>query len=277
MFSRVRTHLSPATAIATLALVFAMSGGAYAAQRYLITSSKQISPKVLKSLKGANGKAGPAGPAGPAGAAGPAGVGAAGPQGPAGPAGPAGANGTGVTSKALKAKEGGCVNGGSEFTSESGKTTACNGEKGKEGTFGGSTLPEGKTLRGLYSASGFGEAAKPEPGYGTVHAVANFALPLAAEPVTHFVTLEEVHKREEGKTEAEGAAPAACPGTIEEPGAQAGNLCLFEGVIENGSLPPFPLVSVTGTPGSGYIGLLVTDFTGAKGPILISGSWAVTG
>ncbi|MGH2879601.1 MAG: hypothetical protein ACRDK4_08360, partial [Solirubrobacteraceae bacterium] len=54
----------------TLALVFAMTGGAYAAKKYLITNTKQISPKVLKQLKGAKGPAGPAGPEGKAGAPG---------------------------------------------------------------------------------------------------------------------------------------------------------------------------------------------------------------
>ncbi len=73
---RERIHVSPTSVIATLALVFAMTGGAYAAKKYLITSTKQISPSVLKALQG---KAGPAGAAGAAGA-----------QGPAGPAGPAG-------------------------------------------------------------------------------------------------------------------------------------------------------------------------------------------
>jgi hypothetical protein len=59
-----------------------MGGSAVAATHYLITSTKQISPKVLKELKkpGANGAAGPAGGAGP--------------QGPGGASGTAGANGT---------------------------------------------------------------------------------------------------------------------------------------------------------------------------------------
>ena len=38
--------------MATLALIFAMSGGAYAASHYLITSTKQIKPSVLGHLKG---------------------------------------------------------------------------------------------------------------------------------------------------------------------------------------------------------------------------------
>jgi hypothetical protein len=82
-----RRHLNYANVVATLALVFAMSGGALAAKHYLINSTKQIKPSVLKSLKGNTGKPGAAGPGGPAGPAGP--VGPVGPGGPAGPAGSA--------------------------------------------------------------------------------------------------------------------------------------------------------------------------------------------
>jgi uncharacterized low-complexity protein len=84
----MRKHLSYANVAATLALVFAMSGGALAASHYLITSTSQISPKVLKKLKGKTGKTGPAGATGAAGAAG-----AAGPQGPAGKEGSPGKEG----------------------------------------------------------------------------------------------------------------------------------------------------------------------------------------
>ena len=45
----MRGRLSYANVAMTLALVFAMSGGAYAASKYVITSTKQISPKVLKA------------------------------------------------------------------------------------------------------------------------------------------------------------------------------------------------------------------------------------
>ena len=60
----MRTRLSYANVVATLALVFAMSGGALAAKHYLIHSTKQISPKVLKALKGRTGPAGPKGETG---------------------------------------------------------------------------------------------------------------------------------------------------------------------------------------------------------------------
>ena len=54
----MRKHLTYANVAATLALVFAMSGGALAAKHYLINSTKQINPKVLKKLRGAKGTTG---------------------------------------------------------------------------------------------------------------------------------------------------------------------------------------------------------------------------
>ncbi len=53
-----RKRFTYANVASTLALVFAMTGGAYAADKVLITSTKQISPKVLTALKGKNGKNG---------------------------------------------------------------------------------------------------------------------------------------------------------------------------------------------------------------------------
>jgi hypothetical protein len=66
----IKPKLSYANVAATLALVFSMTGGAMAAHHYLITSTKQISPKVVKALTGKTGKTGAAGPAGSPGAAG---------------------------------------------------------------------------------------------------------------------------------------------------------------------------------------------------------------
>ena len=72
----MRRRLSYANVTATLALVFAMSGGALAANHYLINSTKQINPKVLKKLTGKTGRrTGAAGAAGPTGASGPQGKG----------------------------------------------------------------------------------------------------------------------------------------------------------------------------------------------------------
>jgi hypothetical protein len=63
----MRKRLSYANVAATLALVFSMTGGALAANHYLISSTKQINPKVLKKLKGPKGKTGAAGAQGPQG------------------------------------------------------------------------------------------------------------------------------------------------------------------------------------------------------------------
>jgi hypothetical protein len=75
-------RLTYANVTATLALVFAMSGGALAANHYLIHSTKQISPKVLKKLHGARGRTGPNGLIGPQGVKGD--TGGRGPRGPEG-------------------------------------------------------------------------------------------------------------------------------------------------------------------------------------------------
>ena len=66
----------PAMAVALLALFIAMGGSAVAASHYLINSTAQINPKVLKKLRGEAGIAGTAGTSG-----------APGPQGKEGPAG----------------------------------------------------------------------------------------------------------------------------------------------------------------------------------------------
>jgi hypothetical protein len=80
-----RRHLNYANVTATVALVFAMSGGALAAHHYLINSTKQINPKVLKKLKGNTGATGTAGAQGK--------EGPSGKEGPAGKEGSKGANG----------------------------------------------------------------------------------------------------------------------------------------------------------------------------------------
>jgi hypothetical protein len=91
---------SPAMVVAVLALVVAMGGTAAAATHYLLSSTKQISPKVLKQLKGnkgATGNTGAAGAQGPAGAQGATGAqGPQGNQGIQGNQGPRGLQGTGL-------------------------------------------------------------------------------------------------------------------------------------------------------------------------------------
>ncbi|HWX44871.1 MAG TPA: collagen-like protein [Solirubrobacteraceae bacterium] len=95
MSSSIRRHLTYANVTATLVLVFAMSGGALAAKHYtkpkhytkhyIINSTGQINPKVIKKLRGRVGPPGLSGKEGPPGRSGPAGVPGAGePSGPGG-------------------------------------------------------------------------------------------------------------------------------------------------------------------------------------------------
>ena len=88
---RFKLRRPPATTVpwivACVAIVLAMGGTGLAAKKYLITSTNQISPKVLAKLHGAKGARGLPGPAGAAGAKGANGAnGAPGAPGPAGSA-----------------------------------------------------------------------------------------------------------------------------------------------------------------------------------------------
>jgi hypothetical protein len=178
MFSRIRRRFTYANVAMTLALVFAMTGGAYAASKYLITSTKQISPKVLKSLKGANGKNGAAGLAGAQGAAGAAGAGTAGAAGPQGPAGPAGAKGE----------------------------TGAPGTNGTNGTTGFTeTLPSEETETGAWSIAQGKE--------GTLPVSISFPIPLASSlgaTAVHYVGASGNGSTCPGSA----AAPEALPGNL---------------------------------------------------------------
>lgn len=99
---KTKRRLNYANITATVALVFSMSGGALAANHYLINSTSQVNPKVLKKLKGKDGANGANGAPGATGATGTTGAtGGAGKEGPPGPAGTAVAyayvGGTGVS------------------------------------------------------------------------------------------------------------------------------------------------------------------------------------
>lgn len=88
MFRVIRRNLTPPTALAVIALVFAMSGGAIAAKN--ATDSAEVS-KSQRGPKGPRGKQGPQGIQGPQGAKGDKGN--TGERGPIGPQGPKGDTG----------------------------------------------------------------------------------------------------------------------------------------------------------------------------------------
>ncbi len=260
MFSWIRRHATYANVAMTLALVFAMTGGAYAAKKYLITSTKQISPSVLKQLVG---KTGPAGASGKDGA-----------PGPQGPQGPAGANGKDGTNGA-DGKEG--PTGAKGATGAQGPAGAkgAEGPKGATGPQGnpwtaGGTLPVGSTEYGAW-AMGDGNT-------GGVPTAISFTIQLAE-------SLDEEHVQSNPvgfPTGATAEQEEHCPGNVSEPKAKSGYLCVYTGVWEQAANPPFedPIIAVSkeggGVRGADKTGATLlgvageTNFTG-------SGTWAVTG
>jgi hypothetical protein len=157
MFQRVRKHINPATILALVALVFAVTGGAFAATGGGNSPSHAtLTASAAKSKAKPKTKAGPRGPVGPAGK-----NGANGANGAQGPAGPAGANGAGTPGAEGKPGTNGesvtvaaagslCKEGGSKFT-VAGKTEhVCNGEKGV--LHPGETLAKGATETGTWIA-----------------------------------------------------------------------------------------------------------------------------
>jgi Collagen triple helix repeat (20 copies) len=267
MLSAIRNRTTPGAVIATLALVFAMTGGAYAAKRFLITSTKQISPSVLKALKGAAGKPGAPGPAGPAGAAGAGTAGAKGESGAVGANGTNGTNGTNgesVTTKAASEAECKEKVGGTAFT-VGGKTEhVCNGKNGTTGFT--EHLPSGKSETGVWALS---ELAKASTFVGSVSIPISFAIPLENR-------LDEFHVHAIGEGEVGKAEEGCGGGSSENPTAEKGNLCVY---IQFGEkISPASLVIEdleTGELGAGKTG---ADTAGVSLPEGASGrgEWVVT-
>ncbi len=315
MLSWIRRQLNPATAMAFVALVFATTGGAYAVSangggssgRGPGASASDVSVHAVtaKKKKASTGKPGPRGPAGPAGAQGPVGpTGATGSQGPAGPAGAAGpkgengaagsngtngTNGTSVTSiEKPEGTIGTCKEGGSSFTSASGKTYACNGKPGSPWTAGG-TLPKGATETGAWQVGSVALKHSTMSGSGIYQAmVVSFPIRLAAplnREHTHYINeegkevtgakLNEERIPVEEETVAQ-AAPAPCPGSLEEPEALPGNLCIYahnQGVFFEGQIAaPGGFVSGAGVAGASEL-FVPNEY---EEPEAI-GTWAVTG
>jgi hypothetical protein len=197
MFNKIRMRMTYANVLMTLALVFAMTGGAYAAKKYLITSTKQISPSVLKALAGKPGPAGSAGAPGAPGKDGAQGLkgetGAEGKQGLEGKEGKAGA--TGGTGPA-----------GAKGATGATGPTGTTGATGSPWTAGG-TLPSGKTETGSWTVMIGSE--------GTGVAALSVPIPLAATVKSELV--------EEGKVGGAGCTG----GTAAEPKADPGFLCIY--------------------------------------------------
>ncbi len=273
MFQRARKHINPATILALVALVFATTGGAFAATgggggngggsspgKASASTGRTATFTAVAAKKKAKPKAGARGPAGPRGA-----TGATGATGPAGAAGPTGATGaTGATGPAGTGTQGPQGAQGPE------------GKQGPSGTTGfTATLPEGDTETGTWAFDRTGES-------GVEKVSLSFPVPLEtslAEESAHFI---EGSGEEVSESEATGfvkVKSSICLGTPEHPTAPPGNLCVYSSTLEGVAEEAGRFTALIGPEGSGYragtAGAIVFLFgaqVGAEG----YGSWAVT-
>ncbi len=308
MFHKIRRQLSYSNVAATMALVFALTGGAVAASSHGGSSSSSgggspvkaralvsragsdtavIAKKKAKAPargpagpKGATGAAGPAGPVGPVGAKGENGAaGGAGPQGNPGTNGENGKPGESVTSATLAPGKGGCVDGGAEFKVGSGAATkACNGQTGFA-----EVLPSKKTEAGVWSFGAVNE--------GIVRIPITFATPLSAElngEHVHFITeAQHGNPAKEINEKGEEVESTQCLGNSAKPTAQPGNLCVYTQFLSPAAPETQPFLpqivsSVQAEAGSGAGPVLGAGENGvvvnieAKSGGAGTGTWAVT-
>jgi hypothetical protein len=179
MFARIHEKLGTAGfIIAVVALVAAMTGGAYAAANGLNSKQKKEVTKIAQTEAKKFAKAGPSGAVGPAGSKGADGAqGSQGPQGSPGVAGPQGPAGL-------------------------------QGIPGEEGETGFTeTLPPGKTETGAWVMS-VGESLS---GVASI----SFAIPLSASiSITNIAVMERGEAAKPGCTAGTAQSPQADPGFL---------------------------------------------------------------
>jgi Collagen triple helix repeat (20 copies) len=253
--------------VAILALVMALVGGAYAAGGLTKSQEKQVK-KIAKKYAG---KAGPAGAAGTNGTNGTNGKdGAPGTAGTNGTNGEPGEDGTdGADGKSVVVTpvvEGDAFicdqRGGATVEVEGGSPTeVCNGEEGEKGDKGdpwtvGGTLPPGATLSGTWAFSGSSNTEQFVP--------LSFSVPL---PFT--LPGSRAHHL------APAASHSTCNGTVNNPKAPPGELCVYT-AAESPDMTRSGPVRVDFELGTNRTGALVY-YTGVTAESYATGTWAVTG
>jgi hypothetical protein len=134
--------------------------------------------------------------------------------------------------------------------------TGPQGRQGDTGPAGPVTgiLPAGVTLRGVFALA--------TPQGTTTYQPISFGLQTATPPTVHVIN--------PGVT-----PPAGCSGSVANPGAASGNLCIFEGAFSNGILIEIDLINHAQNSATTFGGAM--ELTGTVGAAEGNGSWAVTG
>jgi hypothetical protein len=240
MFKRFKQRLEasgPGVTLAVIAMVLALTGGAFAAAGKLTGPQKKEVEKIAKKIAKKVAKPGKPGAIGPAGPAGKDGA-----NGTNGTNGKDGTNGKSVVvnsePKGLNCKEGGAS---VEVSGEPAtKKFACNGLEGKAGEEGspwtaGGTLPPGATETGVWTFTGNVGDKKG------IHVSLSFPIPLAENLGESRV---HVWKDADFATN--------CQGGYVEPKATPGNLCVYISALES-------------TDGTKFAGIFPVENFGERG------------
>ena len=254
---------SPATVIAIGAVVIACTSSAVAATQ--ITGGqikngsielKDLNKNARKALRGAQGPQGPQGPAGPAGPQGPAGDrGAEGPRGLQGLKGETGETG-------LKGDKG---------------NTGDKGDKGDDGTslFNATTIPSGQTVRGAWGGRYLAAIA----GNQQNNYLLSYSFPLKAPQKLRDSDVQ-FGANTAGPV---GDADAACTGSVANPTAPPGKVCIYSnegpnGTRSNSTLTGFKLSAAGVNTDADAYGFMVrlVDAGTVPGLVRAEGTWAYT-
>jgi hypothetical protein len=253
--------------VAVIALVAALGGTALAASGALSGKQKKEVEKIAKKFAGKPGAPGANGTNGSNGAPGPKGdTGAPGTNGTNGTNGAPGKS-VALTTITTAGLEGNCVGvGGTKVEVEgnaASKKFVCNGEEGSPWTAGG-TLPPGETETGVWG-SAMGGLTKT--GAEEVQIPFSFPIPLPAAGQAVRLSEEETEL---------GAGTSGCTGTVEQPTAPPGFLCVYTAHEANEELNPLPF-SLAGEVGYLPAGTVLRfQITGEPARVDMNGSWAVT-
>jgi hypothetical protein len=131
------------------------------------------------------------------------------------------------------------------------------GVQGPEGPFPAGTLPAGKTVRGAFAISDVAAAPGANARDGS-----SYIFAFATAPTVHYVA-------------AATAPPAQCPGTVANPQAASGNLCIYEDLRTNAAAPSIFNPENANT-GSGKTGFYLRLTATAAGEFRVDGTWAAT-
>jgi hypothetical protein len=204
MFSRIQSKLGTAgLVVAIVALVAALGGGAYAAQQGLNSKQK----KEVKNISKQAAKPGPEGK-----------------QGPAGPAGAKGDNGSSGTN-GTNGEDGMCSAGNPECVLGTGGMLT--------GVWSASNPSESGGVFADLSPISFPVRVSPPPTALVTHEFAGFHLGDELKDGSVSIYGPGINSLEEVE-ESEAAFKAACPGSVGEPEAAPGFLCIYKGV-KNGA------------------------------------------